>query len=146
MEFYLREDGVAIMELPKTYLADLATLLKPLEQGTGNIPLNEALSTVGKAGRVSQVINEARPFTGTLYATYTAAVKQNLIGPRQAPHRQAPCSRFSTAAKWLRLLISGEGNELVPLRQEASHFKRATATMNDIVFQEDASPWGGGQH
>ena len=98
VEFYLRDDGVAIIELPKEYLVDLAILLKPLEQGTDSIPLNEALSTVGKVGRVSQVIKAARPFTGTLYAAYTAAVKQDLIGPRQSPHRQAPCSRFSIAA------------------------------------------------
>ena len=99
---------------------------------------------MGKVGRVSQIIKEVRPFTGALYATYTAAANQDLIGPRQAPRRQAPCSRFSTAARWLQLLISGEDNDIFPLKQDVSHMPRVKATVKEVVFQVDASPWDGG--
>ena len=144
VEFSIREDGAAVMELPKKYLEEVSVLLEPLVAGTGSIPLNEALCTVGKAGRISQIVKEVRPFTGALYAAYTVAVRQDLIGPRQAPKRHAPCARFATAAQWLKLLISGEDNEIFPLRQVVSHLSRPRATMMDVVMQVDASPWGGG--
>ena len=92
VEFHLRKDGTAIMEIPGQYLRDLTLLLKPLELGTGNIPLSEALCTVGQAGRVSQVIKEARPFTGALYAAYTAAVLSDKEGSTSGPHPS--CSMF----------------------------------------------------
>ena len=124
VEFHLRKDGTAIVEIPGQYLRDLSLLLKPLEIGTGSIPLSEALCTVGKVGRVSQVINEARPFTGALYAAYTAAVLSDKEGPRQAPIHHAPCSRFATVATWLRLLISGNGDDIFPLIQDVYRLPR----------------------
>ena len=114
VEFSIREDGAAVMELPKKYLEEVSVLLDPLVAGTGSIPLNEALCTVGKAGRISQIVKEARPFTGALYAAYTAAVRQDLTGPRQAPKRHTPCAIFTTTAQWLKLLISGEDNVISP--------------------------------
>ena len=47
------------MELPKKYMEEVSVLLEPLVAGTGSIPLSDALYTVGKAGRISQIIKEA---------------------------------------------------------------------------------------
>ena len=47
------------------------------------------------------------------------------------------------AAKWLLQLI-GSHNQIFPLRRLVSHKPVAVATINDIVIQFDASPWGAG--
>ena len=53
----------------------------------GTVSLNDAEKTVGKAGHTSHIVPEARPFTGALYAAYTAASKADSEGPREAPSR-----------------------------------------------------------
>ena len=51
------------MELPELYLRELDALLAPLASDVGTVPLKDAERTVGKAGRVSHIVPEARPFT-----------------------------------------------------------------------------------
>ena len=51
------------MELPELYLKELYTLLEPLSAGKGTVSLKDAERTAGKAGRISHIVPEARPFT-----------------------------------------------------------------------------------
>ena len=96
------------------------------------------------AGRISQVVKEARPFTGALYATYTTAEHANRAGPRESKKGHTQCWRFKTAASWLLLLVAGTDKAFFPLRQLVTHSPRPKASVDGTVFQVDASPWGGG--
>ena len=60
-------EGLVSMEIPVEYLRDLAVMLRPLAQGVGHFPLGDARKVVGKAGRLAQIVPEARPFTGALW-------------------------------------------------------------------------------
>ena len=132
------------MELPELYLKELYALLEPLSAGKGTVSLKIAERTVGKAGRVSHIVPEARPFTGALYAAFSGATKADAEGPREAPPGEAACRRFKTAATWIRLMIAGTSSDFFPLRRVVSNTPPAEATLNGWVIQFDASIWGGG--
>ena len=142
--FRLLESGDVSMELPPQYLRELDILLKPLASGKGTVTLKEAETTVGKAGRIAHIVPEARPFTGALYAAFSCSVKADTTGPREAPPGMAPCRRFKTAARWVRLMIGGTSKDFFPLRRVVSHRPPAAATLDGWVIQFDASIWGGG--
>ena len=74
---------------PPSFLCVLLVLLKPLVRGTSSINLVEALTVVGKAGRLAQIVREARPFSGALYAAY------------QASSRRLRAKLHAAASKWL---------------------------------------------
>ena len=130
------------MEIPAAYLRDLAVMLRPLAQGVGHFPLEEARKVVGKVGRLAQIIPEARPFTGALWGAFSGAWDADKSGKKEAPPHEAARWRFSMAAKWLLQLI-GPDNQIFPLRRLVSHRPSVVATVNDVVIQFDASPWGG---
>ena len=129
---------------PKPFLEELDSLLIPLMNGTGTIPPKTAQRIVGKAGRLSQVVKEARPFTSALYAAYSASAHADRIGPREAGPGLAPCSRFATAARWVHRLISGNEDEIFPLQRLVSHLIPPSLNMLGLVIQVDASLWGTG--
>ena len=136
-------DSLVSMEIPTEYLRDLAVMLRPLAQGVGHFPLDEARKIVGKAGRIAQIIPEARPFTGALWGAFSGAWEADKSGKKEAPPHEAAIWRFSMAAKWLLQLIASDGH-IFPLRRLVSHKPAVVATINDIVIQFDASPWGAG--
>ena len=141
--FKLLQNGDVSMELPPQYLRELDALLKPLATGQGTVTLTEAEKTVGKAGRIAHIVPEARPFTGALYAALTCSEKAYSTGPREAPPGKAPCRRFKTAAKWVRLMIGDTSKDFFPLHRVVSHLPPAAATLDGWVIQFDASIWGG---
>ena len=101
----------------------------------------------GEAGRVSQVIPDARPFSGALWAALTGAERDLEAGGGRAPPGMVPCKRFFLAASWLAALIDGDDtvDTLVPLRRRV--FGRANAgrlPQVNLHIQFDASVWGGG--
>ena len=144
--FRVLDDNTVAMGIPKSYLEDLVKLLKPLEQGVGSWPLEEARKVVGKAGRLAQIVPEARPFAGALWAAFSEAWKADTTGVREAPPGKAARSRFCYAAKWLLQLIKGDDNQIFPLQRLVSHLPLPVATTNDVILQFDASPWGREQH
>ena len=77
--FTLLSSGDVAMELPELYLRELYALLEPLSAGKGTVTLKDAERTVGKAGIISHIVPEPRPFTSGLCTL-----------PSQAPPRQTP--------------------------------------------------------
>ena len=131
------------MGIPTSYLEDLAKLLKPLEQGVGSWPLEEARNVVGKAGRLAHIVPEERPFTGALWVAFSEVWKADTTGVREVPPGKAARSRFCMAETWLLQLIKGDDNHSFPLQRLVSHLPLPVATTHDVRLQFDASPWGG---
>ena len=121
VHYKLRTDGIVDMSVPPSFLREILTLLKPLVRGIGSIPLEAALATAGKCGRLAHIVREAHPFSGAMYAAYTDACVADTTDITQAHPHHAACSRFQVAARWLKLLITGDGHEFFRLIQEVSH-------------------------
>ena len=79
-----------------------------------------------------------------MWAAFQGAWVADATGIREAKPKEAARSRFSMAASWLLQLITGGTNAIFPLRRIVSHLPVAIATVEDVVLQFDASPWGAG--
>ena len=79
-----------------------------------------------------------------MWAAFQGAWVADATGIREAKPKEAARSRFSMAASWLLQLITGGTNAIFPLRRSVSHLPVAIATVEDVVLQFDASPWGAG--
>ena len=134
-------DKTVIMAVPEVYLRELAAMLRPLAAGVGSLPLDEARKIVGKAGRLAQIVAEARPFTSAMWTAFQEAWSADKKGIREAPPHEAARHRFAWAAKWLLQLIAAD-NEIFPLRTLVTHLPPVVATTMDVIMQFDASPWG----
>ena len=138
----MHEGSTVAMEIPAEYLEELDTLLVPFTDSTNQVTIREAERAVGKAGRVSQIIKEARPFTGAMYAAFTASKQADASGPRNAEPGMVPCRRFATAARWMRMMISGPDNCIMPLIRLVDVADDKLASTRGPVIQFDASIWG----
>ena len=130
------------MSLPRAFLDDVAILLGQFAKRGGLAPLSKARSLVGKASRIAQVVPEATPFVGSLWAALVAAEAAAKSARPEAPPGRVAVRRFSAAAAWLLALVSGA---VLPLRRVVHEFPdeyRLPQAPEHIEF--DASPWGGG--
>ena len=99
---------------------------------------------VGRAGRVAHIVPAARPFTTGLYAALSAE-KAAIRGGRSRTHgRLVAAKRFASAACWLRQLVRGEEDSVMPLRRLVRATGPLVARTSSWVVQFDASTTGGG--
>ena len=92
-------NSLVSMEIPAEYLRDLATMLRPLAQGVGHFPLEEARKVVGKAGRLAQIIPEARPFTGAMWGGHSQEPGRRINPVRKKRHHTR---RLGGDFRWLQ--------------------------------------------
>ena len=105
------------MEVPEQYLADLLVLLTPFCKAGGSVPFHEAVRLVGKAERVAQIVPNARPFVGSLWAALIGSHRDWCARHPEQKMERVPTTRFSTAAAWLKALITDGEEALLPLRR-----------------------------
>ena len=137
-----KKDGMdVLMEVPPEYAGSVATALGPMAKRTGVISLAQAQQAVGKAGRVAQVVPEARPFAGSLWSALADARRVAASGRREAPPGTVPCVRFAAAAAWFLALLRGA---VMPLSRRVTAETDVPLTAGPLVITFDASPWGYG--
>ena len=83
------------MSLPATFVASACEALQPLTEKHGFESIKLARSAVAKAARVAQVVQEATPFAGALWAACQEALT------------------FLFAAAWFCALLHGESTDHV---------------------------------
>ena len=142
-KFHAVRPGVSEVSLPPEFIADLHDRLEPLAKGEGVVSQMNIDTILGKAGRVSYLIPDARPFVASLWGALAGCVDAETNKRREAPPGCRPCSRFAHGARWLRALLQpGPSGKIFPLSHcisdEPAHF----AGLDTVTF--DASPWGGG--
>ena len=82
--------------------------LLPLRAGTGHISIAQARTVTGQAQRLAQVVPEAQPWAGALWAALTGATQASEgEGKREAPLGRLPARRFAIAARWFLALLEG---------------------------------------
>ena len=135
--------GEAVMTLPPEFVNELVNLLQPLLKPIGHISERALLTMVGKCNRVAQIVPEARPFVGALYAALTGAQRSRTAGHKEAPPGRLPIRRFTVAARWMVQVLSASG-AVFPLERRVQAGGPAAVPTSHWVAQFDASPWGGG--
>ena len=142
--YQLQRPGLVTMKLPAEYLASVLEVLQPFCEVRGQASYRDAERMVGKAGRIAQVVPGARPFLSGLYAALAATKKDMENGKNKTKGSRIATSRFNVAARWLRALIEGEGETLLPLERKVFSKKPAPASTAEWVIQFDACTTGGG--
>ena len=140
---FTAQKGESIMTLPQPFIEELSALLVPLAAGTGHIPERSLLTIIGKCNRVAQIVPDARPFVGALYAALTGAQCSRAAGHKEAPPGHLPVRRFAVAARWMRMVLAPAG-PVLPLERRIRAGGPAAIPASRWVAQFDASPWGGG--
>ena len=102
--------------------------------------LADAHTLCGRAGRLAQVIPEAKPFTSALFASLAASLAAAQCRNREAPPGKVAVRRYRTAAKWLVQVLQGEHFVL----HHTFHVHRSLHPVHELSVEFDASPWGGG--
>ena len=118
--------------------------LKAFTRDSGTVPLKLAERVVGRAGRVAQIVPEARPFAGALWTALTAAKKANDSGPKEAPPGKAAVRRFTVASRWMTLLLRQDPEAPFILRREVLARGPKPASRSSWTIEFDASIYGGG--
>ena len=137
-------EGNVLMELPPKFLEEFLVQLEPFCRTKGGCSLKDAERVVGRAGRVAHIVPAARPFTTGLYAALSAE-KAAIRGGRSRTHgRLVAAKRFASAACWLRQLVRGEEDSVMPLRRLVRATGPLVARTSSWVVQFDASTTGGG--
>ena len=137
------DDSEAVITLPTAFVNELIELLQPLAAGSGHITEKAAQTIVGKCNRVAQVVPEARPFVGAMYAALTAAQHAQASGRREAPPKRVPSKRFAVAARWMLQVLS-PAEPVLPLERRIQAGGPEAIPDSAWTAQFDASPWGGG--
>ena len=141
----LAEPGVATVELPEPFLADLYQVLAPLARGRGTVPVRVARAAVGKCARVAHLVPDTLPFASSMWGALAAALGAAAKpGRAESPPGFVACRRFKHAASWFRALIKIGGEPLLPLIRRVYARKRSDLPVSDFVIKFDASPWGAG--
>ena len=135
--------GEAVMTLPRPFVDELIELLKPLTSSKGHLSEKALLTIIGKCNRVAQIVPEARPFVGAMYAALTGAQHSRAAGRKEAPPGRHPARRFTTAARWMVQVLTASG-PVFPLERRIQAGGPSATPVSDWVAQFDASPWGGG--
>ena len=140
VRFWSPEPGAATLSVSGSFLEsllDIACMFTASSPRTAS--LRDAHLLCGKAGRLAQVVPEAKPFVGQLFAALAASLRSLSLGLREAPPRKVAKKRFRTAASWLVSLLRGQ-----PFRLEHTIFLRSQLVPREEAHVEfDASPWGG---
>jgi len=136
----------AIVRVPDAFADDLFERLAPLASGKGAVAEASLDTILGKAGRLSYVLPATRPFVAALWGARAGSQARAKSDQRNdAPPGHHACSRFSSAARWLRVLLKPPlpASEILPLEQVVS---RRTPEIDRGVaaVQCDASTWGCG--
>ena len=132
------------MELPTQFLQDFLEILRPFCRCKGVCRLRDAERLVGKAGRIAYVVPGARPFVTGLYAALAASKRDILSGRRRLKASVVATRRFTTPACWLRALVRGGSDSLLPLRRIVHPGGPLRASPSAWTAQFDASTSGGG--
>ena len=96
---------------------------------------------MGKAGRVAQVVPEAAPFAGSLWAALADSQRAAVQGKRDAPPGRVACVRFAAAAAWLLALLDGA---VLPLQRRVHAYSADEVHPAGVELCFDAGPWGYG--
>ena len=113
---FTADGGESVMTLPQPFVEELSGLLEPLAAARGHFPERSLLTIIGKCNRVAQIVPEARPFVGALYAALTGAQRSRAAGHKEAPPGHLPVRRFAVAARWMRKVLSPAG-PVLPLER-----------------------------
>ena len=131
------------MTLPSGCVASLRELVSKFADASVRVASwKEAEELCGKAGRLAQVIPEARPFCAGFYAALSGAKAAKRAQAREAPPDKVATRRFRTSAKWVLKLLVQDAN--APFRLE--HLVRATGPSYDpgrLRIEFDACTTGG---
>ena len=84
------------MTLPQKFMDELAEQLTPF-CGKGHAPRKLAETVVGKVGRVSFVVPDARPFANSMWAALAESDRARRAGKRESPSRT---SSFEEIQQW----------------------------------------------
>ena len=142
--YQLKRPGMVTMTLPTEYLETVLQTLEPFCTAEGRASYRDAERMVGKAGRIAQVVPGARPFLAGLYAALAATRRDIENGKNKTKGSRIATSRFGTSARWLRALIKGDADTLLPLERKVFARKPAPASTAEWVIQFDACTSGGG--
>ena len=148
-------DKAAVLALTDEFVASTLALLERFCRRSGCETLARARSVVGKCARVAQIVPDARPFAGAMWAALTAAIKSAVTSTSAAAPSQVPCARFFTAAAWMRALLQGRDGVRAPagpaysvlfplLRRIDAVDIAGSRPVSPLRAEFDASPWGGG--
>ena len=139
--FVSRAPGTATVTLPESFVAALLVLVRSFSRSSSRTAsLADAYALCGRAGRVAQVVPEARPFISALYAALAASLRSHHSGLREAPPRRVAVRRFRSAAVWLEALLTN-----IPFRlQHTIYASTPIVPLTRMRVEFDASPWGGG--
>ena len=141
VSFRCAEPNTCTMTIPEKFwleLLQLATKFSKSEKKTAS--LAEAHTLCGRAGRLAQVVPEAKPFVSALFAALAGSIASGRSGSREAPPSKVATSRYRTAAAWLVALLQGEYFRL----QHTFYLDRQLLSIRVCSVEFDASPWGGG--
>ena len=132
-------DGEVLTQVLPHYTESVRRALAPLACRSGTVPLAEAHTAVGKAGRVAQVVPEAAPFAGSLWAALADSQRAAVQGKRDALPGRVACVRFAAAAAWFLALLDGA---VLPLQRRLYAYSadEVHPAGDELCF--DASPWG----
>ena len=138
IHFSTEAADTVIMEVPEGFAQQLREDLAPFARSKGHSTIAAARTMVGRAARVAQVVPEAAPFAGALYAALAEATLPNR---REAPPGRVPHIRFAAAAKWFVALLDGR---VAPLRRRVEPQAHTAPAVSRSSICYDACPWGGG--
>ena len=135
--------GVARLSLPRSFVEQFLPLVRKFcDPKIRTATWKEGDELCGKAGRLAQVIPEARPFCAGFYAALAGAKHAKRAGAREAPPSKVATRRFATSARWILKLLLGEDSAPFPL----VHDVRAVPPTFDpkkLRVEFDASTTGG---
>ena len=141
VSFCCLSPGTCTMTVPEKFRADLLVLAQKFARTQRKTAsLAEAHALCGRAGRLAQVVPEARPFTAALFAALAASLQSHASRSREAPPAKVAVRRYRVAATWLCAVLRGDGFKL----QHTFHLHRELLGIHAFSVEFDASPWGGG--
>ena len=137
------KNGVARLRLPVEFIESLRPLAIKFSNPENKLAtLKEAQELCGRAGRLGQVIPDARPFINNLYGALAGSLLAQANRSREAPPGQVAIRRYRSAATWLACLLRQEAD--APLRLEAKVWAESFSYDPQVQRIEfDASPYGG---
>ena len=140
VSFRCIEPNTCTMTVPEKFRLDLlqlATRFAKADKKTAS--LADAHALCGRAGRLAQVVPEAKPFVSALFAALAGSIASSTSRSREAPPSKVATSRYRTAAAWLVALLKGDYFCL----RHTLHLNRRLLGIRTCSVEFDASPWGG---
>ena len=143
VDFRVVSAGVARLSLPKSFVEQFLPLVQKFcDPKRRTATWKEADELCGKAGRLAQVVPEARPFCAGFYAALAGAKHAKRAGAREAPPSKVATRRFATSARWVLKLLLGEDSAPFPLVHDVRAVPHAFDPKK-LRVEFDASTTGG---